>query len=228
MSFDSASRNGTSSWQGTHHEAQTFTSVTASLKVASVRPGTGLPSRVSSGSGGRSVGGIGWPISAEGMREGSPLPRRNRNKAASARKTTSGSSTRRWRRVLPERLGGGRAHDPSVRCERRVIAALLEIAENAALRQIIENDPGHQRRDHEDRDRVGGDDEVGVRSEIHACDSCACISRMVRTRRRRISLRMAARCKVTNSNVKASAMIASGHRIEVSMVEPPARKIDWP
>ena len=50
---------------------------------------------------------------------------------------------------------------------------------------------------------------------------CACISRMVRTRRRRISLRMAARCSVKNSSVKATAMISSGHRMDGSMAEPP-------
>ncbi len=72
LSCDSACRNGTSSWQGMHHEAHTFTSVTLSLKVASVSPGTGLPSRVRPSIGGRSVFGIGLPISAEGRSDGSP------------------------------------------------------------------------------------------------------------------------------------------------------------
>src|SRR5947209_11314952 len=70
-----------------HHDAQTFTSVTASLKSAAWIPGNGLPSRASRpGTGGMLVSGAGCPISAEGMREGSPEPSRKKNSAASARK----------------------------------------------------------------------------------------------------------------------------------------------
>src|SRR5450631_3620237 len=102
-------------------------------------------------------------------------------------------------------------------------AALLEIAEDAALRRIIENDPGDQSGHHEHRHRISGDDEIGMRSEIHARTSCAWMIRMLRTRRRRISLRIAARCKVKNSSVNAPAMISSGHRMEGSRAEPPMR-----
>src|SRR6185295_9775777 len=92
-------------------------------------------------------------------------------------------------------------------------AALLEVAENAPLRRIIEHDPRNQSGDDEHRHRIGGDDEIRVRPEAHALASasfCACRRRMLRTRRRNISLRMTARCKVRNSNVKASVMIRRG------------------
>src|SRR5665647_2616147 len=49
LSLDSLSRNGTSSAQGTHHDAQTFTRVTEPAKVALLRPGIALPSRSSPG-----------------------------------------------------------------------------------------------------------------------------------------------------------------------------------
>ena len=74
LSLPSASRNGTSSAQGTHHDAQTLTKVTLSLNAALLSPGTGLPSTVSPGSGGRSVTGAGLPINADGSRDGSPEP----------------------------------------------------------------------------------------------------------------------------------------------------------
>ena len=69
MRLSSASfiSSGASSWQGTHHDAQTLTSVTAPLKSALAMPGTGVPSRVRPSSGGRLVAGTGRPISADGM-----------------------------------------------------------------------------------------------------------------------------------------------------------------
>ena len=52
---------------------------------------------------------------------------------------------------------------------------------------------------------------------IHAAQApaaaCACIIISVRTRRRMISLRMAARCSVKNKSVKATIMIRSGVRM---------------
>ena len=75
-----------------HHDAHTLMSVTAPLKSAASMPGNCLPSRVSSpGTAGMFVSGAGWPIRAEGMRDGSPEPRRKKNKAASARKKISGN-----------------------------------------------------------------------------------------------------------------------------------------
>ena len=45
--------------------------------------------------------------------------------------------------------------------------AILEIAENAPLRGIIERNPGNERGDHEHGHRIRGDDEIGMRPEIH-------------------------------------------------------------
>src|SRR5580704_7944853 len=104
--------------------------------------------------------------------------------------------------------------------------ALLKIVEDAALRRIIEHDPGDQCGHHEHRHRIGGDDEIRVRPQIHAWSSHACINRIARTRRRKISLRMAARNSVTNNSVNAAAMISSGHKIDGSMAEPPRRRIE--
>ena len=49
---------------------------------------------------------------------------------------------------------------------------------------------------------------------------------MLRTRRRRISLRIAATCSVTNSSVKAIAIANSGTRMLRSMVGPPSRNTE--
>src|SRR5262245_49219707 len=105
-------------------------------------------------------------------------------------------------------------------------STLLEVAENTALRPVIEQDPCDQGCCHKQGHRIGGNNEIGMRTQVHACTSCACIRRMLRTRRRKISLRMAARCSVTNRNVKASAMISSGVSNVGSMVEPPMRKTE--
>ena len=74
-------------------------------------------------------------------------------------------------------------------------SAFLEITKDALQCRIIERDPGDQRGHHEYRDRIGSDDEIGVRPEIHvaSANSCACSKHMLRTRRRRISLRMLAK-----------------------------------
>src|SRR5580704_6376603 len=98
------------------------------------------------------------------------------------------------------------------------------MAEQASLGGIIENDPGHQSGNDDNRHRVGSDNEIGMGTQIHARP--ACIICMARTRRRKISLRMAARCSVRNSSVKAPAITISGVRIDGSMVEPPMRNTD--
>src|SRR5262249_23740131 len=63
----------------------------------------------------------------------------------------------------------------SIRCSSLTFAlrapgdpVLLEVAKDAALRRIVEHDPGHQCSYHENRDHIGGDDEIGMWSEIHA------------------------------------------------------------
>src|SRR5512142_2312480 len=93
LSRPSSVNSGASSWQGTHHDAQTLTSETLPLKTDGSRPGTGAPLLASPSSGGNGVCGVGWPIKADGMRDGSPLPSRNQKIAASAAKITSGSAT---------------------------------------------------------------------------------------------------------------------------------------
>src|SRR5690348_12666231 len=93
---------------------------------------------------------------------------------------------------------------------------------------MVERDPGDHGRDDEGRHGVRRDDEVGVRAQVHVASAsvCACNICIVRTRRRRIPLRMAARCSVKNSSVKALAITRSGTRIDLSMAEPPMRRID--
>src|ERR1700723_1515688 len=82
--------NGASSWHGTHQDAQTLTSETLPLKAEGSSPGIGAPLLASPCNAGNGVCGAGWPIRADGMREGSPSPNRNQKIAASAAKTTSG------------------------------------------------------------------------------------------------------------------------------------------
>src|SRR5262249_44601938 len=107
-------------------------------------------------------------------------------------------------------------------------SAFLEITKDALLCRIVEGDPGGQCGHHKYRDRVSGDDEIGVRPEIHvaSANSCACSNRMLRTRRRRISLRMLANRRVTNSSVKGNAMIRSGASNDGSIVGPPMRNTE--
>src|SRR5262245_42545913 len=73
-------------------------------------------------------------------------------------------------------------------------SAFLEVTKDALLCRIVERDPGGQCGHHKYRDRIGGEDEIGVRAEIHVAstNSWACSNRILRTRRRRISLRMLA------------------------------------
>src|SRR5258705_1859063 len=92
LSRASSVKSGASSWQGTHHEAQTLTTLTLPLKTAGSSPGTSAPLLTRPTSGGSAVCGAGRPIKAEGMREGSPLPSRNQKIAASAAKASSGSA----------------------------------------------------------------------------------------------------------------------------------------
>src|SRR5882757_10167774 len=93
----------------------------------------------------------------------------------------------------------------------------------------VEHDPYDQPRHDGDGGDIGAQDETGVRAEIHRhapAAASACISSMVRRRRRTISLRMAARCSVRNNKVNATSMTISGIRIVGSMVDPPSRSTD--
>src|SRR5450756_937077 len=92
LSLPKAVRSGASSWQGTHHDAQTLTTLTLPLNTAGSSPGTGAPLLARPCSGGSGVCGAAWPIKADGIRDGSLSPSRNQNNAASAAKAMSGSA----------------------------------------------------------------------------------------------------------------------------------------
>src|SRR5664279_5200270 len=87
-------------------------------------------------------------------------------------------------------------------------AAGLELAQALLLAAIIDHDPDNQDQHHGCCQRVGCHDEGRIGTERHRrhverwldCVTCAtCINCNARTRRRRISLRIAARCSVTNN-----------------------------
>src|SRR6266511_2290554 len=72
-------------------------------------------------------------------------------------------------------------------------------------------------------------EQCGMRTEVHhdgpaRMPACSIIS--VRTRRRMISLRIAARCNVTNNSVNATAMTMSGTRIAGWIAGPPRRSTE--
>src|SRR5262249_19787036 len=112
-------------------------------------------------------------------------------------------------------------------------ALAFERGELLLLRPMVEHDPAdHQ---HKDRcgDRISRDDEIGMRSKIDTQDhdalpgaACARISMSERTRRRRISLRIAAICSVTNSSRKATAIVISGIRMVGWIAGPPSFTTD--
>src|SRR5271165_5943287 len=98
----------------------------------------------------------------------------------------------------------------------------FQFGKNAALQSVIEHHPGDQRHNHRDAGAIGSDDELYMGRRLHRQPAAlACSKRKVRTRRRKISLRMAASRSVTNSKVNATAISKSGIRIVGSMVEPP-------
>src|SRR5882724_3316049 len=70
LSFASAVNSGISSWQGTHQDAQTLTTLTLRLKFAGSSPGTCAPLLSKPCSGGNEVCGAGRPIRAEGNPRG--------------------------------------------------------------------------------------------------------------------------------------------------------------
>src|SRR5262249_14968908 len=106
-------------------------------------------------------------------------------------------------------------------------AAAVEFGKRAPLCAVVEHHPGDQGADHNDGCGISHDDEANVICCVHRqLAVLACISRSVRTRRRRISLRIAASCSVTNSSVNATVMTRSGMRMLGSMVGPPRRNTE--
>src|SRR6266480_335293 len=104
LSFANSVRSGASSWHGTHHEAQTLTTLTLPLNTAGSSPGTGASLLTRPCSGGSAVAGAGRPIRTEGIFEGSPPLSRNRKMPASAMKPISGSAINQ--ELIHERLRG--------------------------------------------------------------------------------------------------------------------------
>src|SRR5260370_41984587 len=90
LSLPNSVKSGASSWHGTHHDAQTLTTLTLPLNTAGSSPGTCAPLLTRPCSGGSAVCGAGWPIKAEGILDGSPVPSRNQKIAASAANASNG------------------------------------------------------------------------------------------------------------------------------------------
>ena len=106
-----------------------------------------------------------------------------------------------------------------------------------ALRRIVEQDPADERGDNERGHRISGDNEVGVRPEIyvvsrpgcrhHACNSCACTKRILRTRRRKISLRMTAEMQGEKQQREGQRHDEKRHKAKAgSIVDPLIRKTE--
>src|SRR5262249_40490809 len=114
--------------------------------------------------------------------------------------------------------------------------ARLEFGEQLPLPAMVDDNPRDQRGENQEGGGIGADDEGCVLSKVHrartvsawVCRAAAsaCISISVRTRRRMISLRMAARGRVKNRRKNASARVSSGIRSEGWMVGPPSRNTD--
>src|SRR6202030_4328138 len=108
-------------------------------------------------------------------------------------------------------------------------AALVELAQAPGLVAVIERDQGSEERNHQRHQHIGCHDEECVGPERHgghAARWLACIICKLRSRRRRISLRIAARCSVRNNSVNASAITSSGIRKARSSVGPSIRNTE--
>src|SRR3979411_3065226 len=92
LSWPSLVNSGASSWHGTHHEAQTLTTLTLPLNTAGSSPGTWAPLLTRPTSGGSAVCGVGCPIRAEGIFDGSPPCSRSSKIPASAANAMSGNA----------------------------------------------------------------------------------------------------------------------------------------
>src|SRR5262249_30173817 len=105
----------------------------------------------------------------------------------------------------------------------------FEVVEHAHQMPAVEYDPRDQSGNDCDRRCIGSHDECGMRAEIHPHRRAWAPARRiisVGTRRRMISLRMAARCSVRNNSVNATAMTMSGSRIAGCIVDPPRRSTE--
>src|SRR5258708_6945295 len=108
-------------------------------------------------------------------------------------------------------------------------ARRVELAQAHLLAAIIYRYPGNQNQHHDRRQQIGGHDEGRVGTErhrVHADRWLASIICNARTRRRRTSLRIAARCSVTNSSENATAITSSGIKKARSSVGPPIRSTE--
>src|ERR1700737_49680 len=107
LSLPNPVKRGALSWHGTHHDAQTLTTLTLPLKTAGSSPGTGAPLLTRPSSGGSAVCGAGRPIRAEGIFDGSSPPSRSQKITTNAVKASNGSAVSHDRRgaVLLEVVG---------------------------------------------------------------------------------------------------------------------------
>src|SRR6516225_1682723 len=108
-------------------------------------------------------------------------------------------------------------------------SAHLHVLDQTHQITLVQHDPGDERRDNHQRRQICGHDEsrVGTERRAHAA-ACAWIIIMVRSRRRRISLRIAARCSVKNKSVNATSIASSGTRMLTWMVDPLSRSTEAP
>jgi hypothetical protein len=81
---------------------------------------------------------------------------------------------------------------------------------------MIQKDPADRESNHSSADSKSGQNEIGM--IIHDATSlsprCAARKDKRRNRRRKISLRMAIKCSVTNNKLAATAMINKGQSME--------------
>src|SRR5260221_11152917 len=203
--------NAASPRHGTHHEAQTLSTVTWPGNSALSSPGTGLPSRASPGSGGRSVRGAGWRIKAQGVREGSRPRSLNMKSVASPKNTTSGMTTSIRARQASASFSTNSfpINSPLLPiCASRAPAdpPRFKLLQHACQVPLVEHDPCDQSSDDRDRGGIGSHDERGMRTEMHHHDPAGeayCSNNMLRTRRSLISLLLASWFLARNKSVDA-------------------------
>ena len=151
---------GCSSRQGAHHDAKTLTSVTLPAKCSESSPGRSVPS-----SGGRSVCGAGWPISAEGTSEMSRPDRScDRNSPASAEE----DQQRQQHEQAAARASAFRL-SVLMACALRLVgtaahAGRFQFRQFALARALVEQDPADQPGQRNGRDAIGGRDVERVRA----------------------------------------------------------------
>src|SRR5262245_50056665 len=108
---------------------------------------------------------------ADGIREGSPLLSRAMNSPVNPRKPTTGTSniSRRRQSQAPRSLSASSVEFTSTpyRVPSGVKSPGFEAVERARQVPPFEGHQENERGDYADRHRVRGDDEDGVRSQIH-------------------------------------------------------------